>query len=157
MYMKPTVTFCSKGSPVLPSKSRTLPEALRPSGRFSSTLSLIGESGFCFVHSIRASSTCCGVAPSNTGVATGVGVRVQDHVDRAAVLEERHVLLGDDPGDHALVAVTAGELVALGDLALLRDVDADELVHARRQVVAVLARERLDVDHLAALAVRDLE
>jgi hypothetical protein len=56
--------------------------------------------------------------------------RVEDHVDRAAVLEERHVLLGDDLRDDALVAVAAGELVALGDLALLRDVDANELVHA---------------------------
>ena len=74
-----------------------------------------------------------------------------------AVLEERHVLLGDDLRDHALVAVAAGELVALGDLALLRHVDADELVDARRQVVAGVARERLDVDDLAALAVRDLE
>ena len=83
--------------------------------------------------------------------------RVEDDVDGRAVLEERHVLLGDDLRDDALVAVAAGELVALGDLALLRDVDADELVHARRQVVAGLARERLDVDHLAALAVRDLE
>ena len=83
--------------------------------------------------------------------------RVEHDVDRAAVLEERHVLLGDDLRDDALVAVAAGELVALGDLALLRDVDADELVDARRQVVAGVARERLDVDHLAALAVRDLE
>ena len=57
--------------------------------------------------------------------------RVEDDVDRAAVLEERHVLLGDDLRDDALVAVAAGELVALGDLALLRDVDADELVDAR--------------------------
>ena len=57
--------------------------------------------------------------------------RVQDDVDRGAVLEEGHVLLGDDPGDDALVPVAAGELVALRDLALLRDVDADELVDAR--------------------------
>src|SRR5207342_3860358 len=35
--------------------------------------------------------------------------------------------------------------------------DADQLVHARRQLVAVLAREHADADHLAALAVRDLE
>ena len=83
--------------------------------------------------------------------------RVEHDVDRSPVLEERHVLLGDDLRDHALVAVAAGELVALGDLALLGDVDADELVHARRQVVAGLARERLHVDHLAALAVRDLQ
>src|SRR5207244_6023492 len=40
---------------------------------------------------------------------------------------------------------------------LLRHVDPDELVHARRQVVACVARERLHVDDLAALAVRDLE
>ena len=83
--------------------------------------------------------------------------RVEHDVDRRPVLEERHVLLGDDLRDDALVAVAAGELVALGDLALLGDVDADELVDARRQVVARLARERLHVDHLAALAVRDLE
>src|SRR5207247_4839625 len=57
----------------------------------------------------------------------------------------------------ALVSVAAGELVALRDLALLGDVDPDELVHARRQVVARIARERLDPDDLPALAVRDLE
>src|SRR4051794_2129999 len=83
--------------------------------------------------------------------------RVEQDVDGAPVLEERHVLLGDDLRDDALVAVASGELVALGDLALLRDVDADELVHARAKVVAVVARERLDVDDDAALAVRDLE
>ena len=53
--------------------------------------------------------------------------------------------------------MAAGELVALADLALLRHVDADELVHAGRQVVAGVARERLDVDHLAAFAVRHLQ
>ena len=83
--------------------------------------------------------------------------RVEQDVDRAAVLEERHVLLGDDLRDDALVAVAAGELVALADLALLRDVDADELVDARREVVAVVAREGLDVDDDAALAVGHLE
>jgi hypothetical protein len=45
--------------------------------------------------------------------------RVEDDVDGRAVLEERHVLLVDDLRDDALVAVAAGELVALGDLALL--------------------------------------
>src|SRR3989440_4240381 len=83
--------------------------------------------------------------------------RVEHDVDGPAVLEEGHVLFRDNLGDHALVAVAAGELVALRDLALLRDIDANELVHARGQVVAALARERLDVDDLAALAVWDLE
>jgi hypothetical protein len=83
--------------------------------------------------------------------------RVQDDVDRGAVLEERHVLDREDLGDDALVAVTAGQLVAVGDLALLSDVDPDQLVHARRQLVAVLAVEHADADDLAALAVRHLQ
>ena len=74
-----------------------------------------------------------------------------------AVLEERHVVLVDDLGDDALVAVAAGELVALGDLALLGHEHAHEVVDARGQVVAGRARERHDVDDDAALAVRDLE
>ena len=57
--------------------------------------------------------------------------RVEDHVDGRAVLEERHVLLVDDLGDDALVAVAAGELVALGDLALLGHEHAHEVVDAR--------------------------
>src|SRR5258708_19867529 len=69
--------------------------------------------------------------------------RVEQDVDRAAVLEERHVRLRDDLRDDALVAVAARELVALGDLALLRHVDADELVDARAEVVAVVAGEPL--------------
>ncbi len=57
----------------MPLKSRILPDAWLPSGREVSTLILTGESGFCFVHSISAASTSCTVAPSNTGVATGLG------------------------------------------------------------------------------------
>src|SRR5213076_1748295 len=83
--------------------------------------------------------------------------RVEDDVHRAAVGEEWHVLLGDDPRDDALVAVAAGELVALGDFALRRDVHTDELVDTRRQVVAARAVEGLDVDDDAALAVRHLQ
>ena len=83
--------------------------------------------------------------------------RVEHDVDRRAVGEVRHVLDREDLGDHALVAVAAGELVALADLALLADVDAHQLVDARRQLVTVVAREHANVDHLAALAVRHLE
>ena len=87
----------------------------------------------------------------------GHAERVQDDVDGRAVPEERHVLLGQDRRDDALVPVASGELVAVADLALLGNVDADQLVHARRQLVALLAREHADPDDLAALAVRDLE
>ena len=45
--------------------------------------------------------------------------------------QERHVLLGQDPRDHALVAVAAGHLVADRDHALRGDVDLDHLA-ARR-------------------------
>src|SRR6516165_8571575 len=83
--------------------------------------------------------------------------RVEHDVHRGAVLEERHVLHRQDLRDHALVPVPAGQLVAVGDLALLGHVHPDQLVHARRQLVAVLAGEHADADDLAFLAVRDLE
>ena len=44
----------------------------------------------------------------------------------------------NDARDHALVAVTAGHLVARLDLALGRDEDLDHLHHARRQFVTAL-------------------
>ena len=71
--------------------------------------------------------------------------------------EERHVLGRQDLRDDALVAVPAGELVAVLDLALLGDVDPDELVDAGRQLVAVLTAEDADADDLAGLAVRHLQ
>src|SRR4051794_14458720 len=83
--------------------------------------------------------------------------RVEDDVDRRAVLEERHVLDRQHLGDDALVAVAAGELVTVGDLALLGDVDANELVDARRKLVALLAAEDTYADDLAGLTVRNLE
>ena len=83
--------------------------------------------------------------------------RVLDDVDRRAVGQVRHVLDREDLGDDALVAVAPGQLVADRDLALLGDVDPHELVHARGQLVAVLAGEHLDVDDLARLAVGHLE
>ena len=59
-----------------------------------------------------------------------------------AVLEERHVLVGEDHRDHALVAVAPGHLVADLELALHGDVDLDLLDDAGRQLVA--GREQLD-------------
>jgi hypothetical protein len=83
--------------------------------------------------------------------------RVQDDVDRGAVGQVGHVLDREDLGDDALVAVAAGQLVALGDLALLGHVDPHQLVDARRQLVGLLAGEDTDVDDLAVLTVRHLE
>ena len=64
--------------------------------------------------------------------------RIQHDVDRRAVGEVRHVLLGQDAREHALVAVAAGHLVADLELALDGDEDLDHLDDARRQLVAAL-------------------
>src|SRR5262245_3694309 len=102
--------------------------------------------------------------------------RIEHDVDRGPVLEIRHVLDRHDLADHALVAVTAGHLVAGLDLALHRDEDLDHLHHARRQLVAalelvdlvdeallepllglfVLAADRLDLGHGLVVLERDL-
>src|SRR5207245_11150457 len=71
-----------------------------------------------------------------------------------AIRDVGHVFGRQDPGDDALVPVPAGHLVALGDLALLRHVDAHQLIDAGRQLVLGLPAEDLDVDDDAALAVR---
>ncbi len=85
--------------------------------------------------------------------ARGHAERVEDDVDRRPVGQERHVLLGQDLGDDALVAVTAGHLVADADLALGGDADPDQAVDAGQQLGALLAVELGDLDDLAALAV----
>src|SRR5438477_2336779 len=80
--------------------------------------------------------------------------RVEHDVDRGAVGQVRHVLSGHDPGDDALVAVATRHLVAGRNLTLLGEVAAYHFVDARAELVLVLTREHLDVDHDAALAVR---
>ena len=79
---------------------------------------------------------------------------VEHDVQGGAVGQEGHILLGQDAGDNALVAVAAGHLVAHGDLPLLGDVAAHHLVHAGGQlVVAVLPGKDLHIYHHAVLAV----
>ena len=68
----------------------------------------------------------------------GHAQRVQHQIDRRAVFQIRHVLDRDDARDDALIAVTAGHLVAGLQLALHRDEDFDHLHHAGRQLVAAL-------------------
>ena len=83
--------------------------------------------------------------------------RVQHDVQGGAVGQEGHILLGQDAGHDALVAVAAGHLVAHGDLALLGDVDTHHHVHAGGELVARLAGEHLHVHDDAALAVGHLQ
>src|SRR4051794_4289511 len=64
--------------------------------------------------------------------------RIEHDVGMRTVFEERHVLDRHDLRHHALVAVTAGHLVAGLDLALHRDEDLDHLHHARPEFVTTL-------------------
>src|SRR5437899_5064670 len=83
--------------------------------------------------------------------------RVEHDVHGRSVRQEGHVLHREDLRDDALVAVAAGHLVADADLALLSDRDADHLVHARQELVVVLAAEDRHVDDLPVLARREPE
>src|SRR5918994_822668 len=75
--------------------------------------------------------------------------RVQHDLDRRPVRQVRHVLLGEDARDDALVAVAAGHLVADRQLALHRHVHLYELYDARRQLVAAADLLLLLLEQLA--------
>src|SRR5690606_5459405 len=64
--------------------------------------------------------------------------RVEHDVDRGTIFQIRHVFDGNDAGNHTLVTVTTGHLVAWLDLALGRDEDLDHLHHARRKFITTL-------------------
>ena len=65
--------------------------------------------------------------------------RIQDDVERGTVRQERHILRRQNAGHNTLVAVTTCHLIADGDFSLLCDIDADNFVDSRRQLIAVLA------------------
>src|SRR5665647_2344576 len=95
-------------------------------------------------------------APSKTGLAT----RVPGAASRASAgmsLAQSGLPSIFQPRDDALVAVAASELVTIGDLALVGHEDADELVDARGQVIALILVEDLDTDHGAGLSVGNLQ
>ncbi len=86
----------------------------------------------------------------------GTPRRVQHDIQRASVGQERHILNRKHTGNNTLVSVTAGHLIAHGDLSLLGNVDAYRLVHARGQLVAVLPCKYLGIHDDAVGAVRHL-
>ena len=67
--------------------------------------------------------------------ARGHAQRIEHDVDRRAVLEVRHVFDRHDGGDDALVAMTAGHLVAGLHAAFHRQVHLDHLEHAGGEIV----------------------
>src|SRR5947209_2607010 len=64
--------------------------------------------------------------------------RIQNDFHGRAIRKVRHVFLGHDARDDALVTVAASHLVADGELALHGDVDLNQLYDTRGQLVALL-------------------
>src|SRR5260221_106263 len=83
--------------------------------------------------------------------------RIQNYVNCSAVGQKRHLLHGNDARNDTFIAVAAGHFIALGDLSLLRDADSHELVDAGRQFRVLFSLEDLDLNYLAALALRDTQ
>ena len=77
--------------------------------------------------------------------------RVQDDVGGTAVCHVRHVFDRADLGDHTLVAVTAGHLVARLQTTTFGNVHLDHLQNARRKFVT--ARELVFLDLVLAFVV----
>ena len=80
--------------------------------------------------------------------------RVQHDIQRTPVRKERHILHRKHTRNHTLVPMTSRHLVAYGNLPLLRNINADSLVHARRQLVAVIPGKYLCVYNNAVFSVR---
>ena len=64
--------------------------------------------------------------------------RVKNDIYRCSVLMIGHILHGNDPRDHAFVAMAASHLIARLQLAFHRDKDLDHLHHAGWQFIAPL-------------------
>src|SRR5699024_5135691 len=60
-------------------------------------------------------------------------------------------------GNHTLVSVTSGHLIAHGDLSLLSNIDAHRLIHSRRQLIAVFPGKYPGVHYNSVLSVRHLQ
>ena len=64
--------------------------------------------------------------------------RIEHNVNRGAVRQERHIFFREYAGDNTFIPVPPGEFIALGDLTVLRNINADHLVDAGRQLIAFL-------------------
>ena len=83
--------------------------------------------------------------------------RVEHDVNWSTVSQERHIFFWKNAGNNTLVAVAAGKLIALRNLTVLSDVDANHLVHAVWKLVAVVfsvfASDFLNCNHGTGFAV----
>ena len=90
-----------------------------------------------------------------TDVHTGrYAQRVQNDVDRTAVLVMGHILDRTDLGDNTLVTVTTRHLVTRLDATLDGQIDLDDLQYARRQVIALDDLATLVLEFLVELSLQ---
>ncbi len=82
---------------------------------------------------------------------------IQHDVQGTAVGQIGHILHRKHTGDHTLVAVAACHLVAYGNLSLLGYIDADCLIHAGRELIAVLPGEHFCVHYDAIFPMGNLQ
>src|SRR5579859_5852284 len=83
--------------------------------------------------------------------------RIQDDIHWRSIRQEWHIFNWQHARDNAFVSVSSGHLVARANLTFLRDADAHQLVHARRQFIARVTREDFDLDYLTTLTVWDAQ
>ena len=82
---------------------------------------------------------------------------VQHQIDRTSVRSKGHIFNRQDAGAYALVTVAPRHFVAFAEFPFLRNVNADELIYARRQFIAVFTGKFLDVDHFPEFSMRHTE
>ena len=80
--------------------------------------------------------------------------RVQHDIQRTSVRQERHILYRKYAGNDTLVTMTSCHLITYRNLTFLGNVNADSLVYARSQLVAVLSGKYFCVDDDAVSTVR---
>ena len=71
--------------------------------------------------------------------------RVQYDIQRTPVRQERHILHRQHTGNNTLVSVTSCHLIPYRNLPLLCNINADSLVHTRRQLIAVVPGKYLRI------------
>ena len=79
--------------------------------------------------------------------------RVQDDIYRSTIIHERHIFFRKNTSNNTLVSVTTRYLVADANLAQLSDENLNLHQHAGLEFVAILARENLYSNNLAAACV----
>ena len=80
--------------------------------------------------------------------------RIEHHLQRLTILQERHILFRKYPGNYTFVSVPAGHLIADAYFSLRSYIAANKLIDARRKLIAVIAGEYLDIHHDTSLTVR---